>query len=144
MSLFTKQGHFVVLRDSKGRVISKVMEGTTPRETFRSILRKLSNDGFDYAQALDGIARGTPVVVELPDGRQSEPQVAPIGVRVEALKFLWEQLHGKAVDQTKVVEAAHAADELARFKSMSERELEEFVRRTGGETDAEVEEGGDG
>jgi hypothetical protein len=127
MSLLSRQGHFVVIRDSEGKVVSKVMEGKSTKDTFRRVLRKLSNDGLDYAMALDEIARGKPFQVELPDGRVSDPQVAPLGVRADVLKFLWEQMHGKAVDQTKVVEAEVAAEDAERYRSMTEEQLRRLV-----------------
>jgi hypothetical protein len=121
----TKHGRFIVIRDSKGRVITKALEGRTTKETFRALLQRMSGNGADYIMELDAIARGAPLVVRLPDGRESEPQVVPVGVRVEVLKFLVEQMHGKAVEQTKVMEATKAGEESTNYDALTEAQLEQ-------------------
>lgn len=138
----SQHGRIVVIRDSKGRVITKAFEGNTNKETFRSLLQKMSAAGADYIMELDAIARGTPLIVQLPDGRESEPQPVPVGVRVDVLKFLIEQMHGKAVPQTDVLEATKQGEEVTRYNSMTLEQLEaEYKRgeeRGTNETDAEL------
>ena len=129
MTKTTEQGDLVVIRDSKGNVVGKLMKGGTSKETFRSLVRKLTNNGYDIIATMHDIMKGTPFVAVLPDGREMEPQVPSPDTRRQAAQFMWEQLNGRAVDQTRVVEAEEQAQGMAQFDAMSESQLEEWLRK---------------
>lgn len=129
MTKTTEQGDLVVIRDSKGNVVGKLMKGGTSKETFRALVRKLTNNGYDIIATMHDIMKGVPFVAVLPDGRQMEPQVPSPDTRRQAAQFMWEQLNGRAVDQTRVVEAEEQAQGMAQFDAMSESQLEEYIRQ---------------
>lgn len=143
MTKTTEQGDLIVIRDSKGNVVGKLMKGGTQKETFRSLVRKLTNNGYDIIATMKDLMDGKPFVAVLPDGREMEPQVPSPDTRRQAAQFMWEQLNGRAVDQTRVVEAEEQAQGMAQFDAMSESQLEEYIRQKDAERslpeDAETE-----
>lgn len=129
MTKTTEQGDLIVIRDSKGNVVGKLMKGGTSKETFRALVRKLTNNGYDIIATMKDIMDGKPFVAKLDDGRTMEPQVPSPDTRRQAAQFMWEQLHGRAVDQTKVIAAEEQAQGMEQFNAMSESELLEWLRR---------------
>jgi len=147
MSVFRKlaiQGGVAVIREG-----SKVVDATpikshadlaerkarTPegvkRETWRGVMRRLTNDGKDVMEVLYNLAMGSAVISQLPDGRVSEPIIPSPEVRRAAAVDLLHMLHGKPVAQTEVVKAEQEAEDVAQYAALSDDELERLLKEAG-------------
>lgn len=117
---------FVVLRDDKGLPINRVEVLKNQRQTWRAVLRAMTNDGADLLARLYDIAMGKPFVVKLADGRELEPTVPTLETQRMAAMDLVTMLHGRAVPQTEVVKAEESA--LEAIRSMSDEDLAKASR----------------
>lgn len=150
MSVFRRlaiQGGVAVLRDSEGKVVAStpvkphqdLAENRSKRpkvvkqETWRSIMRKLTNNGQAQMQVLHDLSMGVATQVELPDGRVSEPIVPSPEVRRAASVDLIHLMHGKPVAQTEVVRAEREAEDLDAYNSIGTEDLESFLHSIGWE-----------
>ena len=124
------RGSFVVLRDASGRDVEKVLDrGESTRETWRQMLRKMTDNGIEQFTILREISRGTPFVARLPDGRETEPQVPTLETQRQAAKDLIEFMHGKAVAQTEVMKAEEEAQAMEQIRALSDEELKQRVAK---------------
>lgn len=126
MTTFNKQGNILVARDKEGRVLEKVLskDPKTTRETWRVMLRRMTNDSEDLLGKLVSIANGEPFVGVLKDGRETEPVIPSIESQRAAATELLHMLHGKPVTQTEVIKAEEQTKELDRLRAMSDAELD--------------------
>lgn len=123
----SKEGKHAVLRDSAGNVVTRVRSKGSEREDWRSILRRMTNNGQDQFTRIIEIAGGQPFVASLPDGRTSEPIVPPIMAQLQAAQFLLEMQHGKAVAQTEMRKAEAETRLVEQFRALSDAELKARV-----------------
>lgn len=112
---------FVVLRDDRGLPIRKIEALKNQRQTWRSVLRAMTNDGADLLAKMYDIAMGKPFVVELTNGLQTEPEVPTLETQRMAAMDLMTLLHGRAVPQTEVAKAEESA--LEAIRAMSDEDL---------------------
>jgi hypothetical protein len=147
MSVFRKlaiQGGVAVIREGNKVVDSTPVKShadlaknraRTPegakRETWRGVMRRLTNDGKDVMEVLYNLAMGNVLVAQLPDGRVSEPIVPSPEVRRAAAVDLLHMLHGKPVAQTEVVKAEQEAEDVAQYAALSDDELERLLKEAG-------------
>ncbi len=146
MSVFKKlavQGGVAVVRED-GKVVAsthikaheevamrkKRTAESIKRETWRSVMRRLTNDGKDVMEVLYNLAMGTAVVAQLPDGRVSEPVIPSPEVRRAAAVDLLHMLHGKPVAQTEVARAAQEAEDVAQYAALSDEELKRILENS--------------
>jgi hypothetical protein len=113
---------------AKGR--SRV-PSTIKSETWRSAMRRLTKDGAELHQVLYNLAMGSVQVVELPDGRVSEPIIPSPEVRRAAAVDLLHMLHGKPVAQTEVVKAEQEAEDAKQYAALSDEQLEKLLMESG-------------
>lgn len=118
-----QQGSFVVLRDEQNRPIAKQLVVKTDNRTWREALKKLTNDGADIHEVLYNLAMGTPQVVKLEDGRESEPIVPSPEVRRAAAMDLHRIMHGKEVAETEVIKAEEEAHKMRALSAMSDHDI---------------------
>lgn len=119
------QGATAVVRDDRGKVVA-----TAPlaerldrsRDTWRSTLRKLTNNGEELFVVLYNLAQGAPYKASF-EGKESEPIIPSPEVRRAAATDLLHMLHGKPVAQTEVVKSEVEAQEMQRYQAMSREEL---------------------
>lgn len=101
--------------------------GTVERvpDSWRKALRQLIGaDGMPLWKNLLEIANGKAWVAVTADGKMSEPQIPSTADRVAANVYLSNMGFGKPVDQTKVMAAERAANQLSEVTEMSTYELE--------------------
>lgn len=121
---------YVPIRDSKGNLVAKAIEKTTRKETLRSIIGRLTNDGETTILNMVRLANMTPIEITLPDGRTLEEPIVPTAaVALEANKWLAEQLGGKAVAQNEVDRTATENEIIDQLRSLSDDELEQRVKK---------------
>jgi hypothetical protein len=118
-----QQGQLTVARDSEGRVIEKAVGSIQKRSTWRSLLRKMTDNGAELYGIMLEIARGKPFTARLEDGRESEPIVPTPAVRLAAAKELVEFLHGKAVPQHLALQAEEEAQRVEQMQAMTDDQL---------------------
>jgi hypothetical protein len=148
MSVFRKlavQAGVAVVRESTGKVLDATpiqshedlarrrhgKPKDVKRETWRGVMRRLTNDGKDVMEVLYNLAMGNVLVAQLPDGRVSEPMVPSPEVRRAAAVDLLHMLHGKPVAQTEVVKAEQEAEDVAQYAALSDEQLEELLAEAG-------------
>jgi hypothetical protein len=94
------------------------------REVWRSALRQaVGSDGQRLWKVLLAIAEGEAWIPRLPDGREGPPVTPTTRDRLQAAMYLGDALFGRAVDQTQVVAAEHAAQDNAALTALSDDEL---------------------
>ena len=140
VSVFKKlavQGGVLVARDENERVVAAhpvPAEGKSiaqKKETWRTAMRRLTNDGLDQMTVLHNLSQGIAYKVTLPDGRESEPIIPTPEVRRAAAIDLLHMLHGKPVAQTEVVRAEQEAEDAAQYASFSDEQLEQALIESG-------------
>lgn len=148
-----QQGGVLVKRDEEGKITAvatapkPTVKGTQSPEakrTFRNALYKMTDGGLDNIKTLISLRDGEPQVHEMPDGRKSEPIYPTPEVRRASAMNLHEILHGKPVAASEVLKAEKEAEDMERYRAMSNDELRaaalpwlERVER-GEEVDAEI------
>lgn len=125
---FETAAHLTV-RDEDGKVISRVLrkKDESSRTSWRNALRQMTNNGQDLYLILYNIAKGTPYIPRLEDGREMEAIIPSIEAQRQAAKDLIEFLDGKAVQQTEVVKAEEQTKELDRLRAMSDEDLLKII-----------------
>lgn len=118
-----KRGRFITLREEDGRLMQRVLDPGTKRETWRSVLRKMTDNGFEQFVVLREISLGSPFQVELEDGTMSQPMIPSLETQRAAAKDIIEFLHGKAVAQTEVTAAEQDAMSMEQVRALSDEEL---------------------
>ncbi len=135
--LFKRQGNKVVLRDQETGMPKKdennqpmavVIPKDAPQKTWRTKLRKLTNNGELLDEVLMSLAGGEAYEARLPDGRKSEPIVPSPEVRRAAAVDLLNMLRGKPVSQTEVGKAEEVEAERERLAAFSDDALAEAAR----------------
>ena len=126
-SKLVKEGKYAVLRDSAGNIVTRVVSKDNEREDWRSILRRMTNNGQNQFQRIVEIADGVPFEAKLSDGRTSEPIIPPITAQLQAGQFLLEMMHGKAVAQTEMRKAEAETKLVEQFRALSDSELKAKV-----------------
>lgn len=121
------EGSFVVVRGKDGRIVAKTVPGANAKESWRAIARRMTNNGMDQLEKLISISKGEPHIVQLADGRESEPQVPTIEVQRQAAKDVFEFLHGKAVAQTEVAAAEREAQLMEQVRALDDTQLNKLV-----------------
>jgi len=129
MAEIKKQGNHLVARDASGRVLGKITDAKMSRESWRRLLRKVTNNMEDQWSKLLSISRGEPFTVKLPDGRQSEPVVPSIDAQMHASVELLHMVYGRPVPQTDVVQAEEASQEVERVQALTDAELDNEIRK---------------
>lgn len=120
---------FIPLRDSKGNLVAKAIEKTNKKETVRSIIGRMTNNGEALLLNMLKLANFTPIVVKNADGTElAEPLVATPAVALEANKWLLEQFAGKAVAQNEVDRSAAESAIIDQLRALSDDELEQRVK----------------
>lgn len=124
----TTHGAFVVLRDGQGNRLARAAAQETPRKSWRSLLRELTDNGVEQFTILRELSLGTALVTKLPNGQESEPVIPSAEVRRAAARDLLEFLHGKPVAQTEVAHAEAENRLLEQVQALTDAELEARVR----------------
>lgn len=124
----TTHGAFVVLRDAKGNRLARATAQETPRKSWRSLLREITDNGVEQFTILRELSLGKALVTTLPNGQESEPVIPSAEVRRAAARDLLEFLHGKPVAQTEVAHAEAETRLLEQVQSLTDAELEARVR----------------
>ena len=133
MSVFKKlaiQGGVLVARDEKGSIVAtqtietRGMSPARKKETWRTAMRRMTNDGLDQMRVLHDLSHGVAYKVTLPDGRESEPIIPTPEVRRAAAIDLLHMMHGKPVAQTEVVRAEQEAEDAVQYAALSDEQLE--------------------
>lgn len=120
---------FIPIRDSKGNLVAKAVEKSTKKETLRSIIGRMTNNGESLVINMLKLANFTPIKVLGPDGSElAEPLIATPAVALEANKWLAEQYGGKAVPQNEVDRSAAESAIIDQLRSLSDEELEQRVK----------------
>lgn len=120
---------FIPLRDSKGNLVAKAIEKTNKKETVRSIIGRMTNNGEALLLNMLKLANFTPITVKGADGTElAEPLVATPAVALEANKWLLEQFAGKAIAQNEVDRSAAESAIIDQLRALSDDELEQRVK----------------
>lgn len=131
LKVLNRQGNAMVVRDAdqptRPVVAAQILPKDAARKTWRSFLKRLTNNGEDLFANIHNIAQGQPFSVTLPDGTMSEPRIPTPEVRLQANMHLLEFLFGKAVAQTEVVKAEEQSQEIAQIEAMSDADLKALV-----------------
>ena len=124
LKLLERQSQRLVVRDAETKEVlsAVILPRDAARKTWRSFLKRLTNNGEDLFVVLHNIATGIPQEVTLTDGRVAL-KLPSFEVRRQAALDLLEFMHGKAVAQTEVVKAEEQTQELAQIEAMSVDEL---------------------
>ena len=102
---------------------STALSPTEKQKTWRAQLREMTDNGKPLFQTLYNLSQGVPIVVGLPDGRESLPVLpSPETMRGSATDLL-HMLHGKPVAQTEVTKAEEDAGRLMQVQAMSDEDL---------------------
>ncbi len=75
-------------------------------------------------EILADLAEGKAWMADLPDGRCSAPVLPSSDIRLRAIMFLHEALHGKAVAQTEIAKAEQEAKEFESIRALDDNTLE--------------------
>lgn len=122
------------MRNSRGEIVEKVKRADengrekSLKQTYRDLLRKITNNGADQFEVMTAISKGeafTPTR-RMPDGtvQYGEPIVPSVTNMMMASQWLIEYLHGKAVVQTEVSAAEAEAQYSEQVRALSDAELE--------------------
>lgn len=123
-----QQGSYVVLRDENNKPVAKQLVISNDKKSWREALKKLTNNGEDVHVVLYNLARGTPIIHKLPDGRESEPVVPSPEVMRAAAMDLHRMMHGKEVAETEVIKAEEEAQKMQQLSAMSTRAILEELK----------------
>lgn len=96
--------------------------------SWKDYLRELV--GPNGERLLDGmldIAEGRPWIPRLHNGREGEPVVPTTADRLAAQQYLSNMLHGRPVDQTKVMKAEREASKNAEVIALSDEDLRKEI-----------------
>lgn len=130
--MLKRQGSKLVTRDAETQEIKKTSDGRlmaaevkpkAKKETWRSALSKLTDNGKLLDDVLVNLALGNAYTARLPDGRESAPIVPSPEVRRAAAIDILHMVRGKPVSQTEVMDAVMADEELDRYRAISDEEL---------------------
>jgi hypothetical protein len=100
------------------------------RHSWRAKLRAETGGGADIYLRAWKIARGEPLLVQLPDGTE-RLQIPSIAVQLDALRWLGDKLDGSAVGEDKLLDAEQATSESAHLRALSEDELTRRLKQLG-------------
>ncbi len=117
------EGRYAVLRDSKGEIVTRVIDKGSERENWRNIMRRLTNNGQNQIEKLADISEGKVFQVTLPDGQVSEPMIPTLQLQAVTSQIILEMLHGKATSQTEALKAEQETRAVERYRSLSDAEL---------------------
>lgn len=129
MSKVEQRGKYAVLRDSNGKLRTKVAgDITKTRTTWRAFVRKLTNNGEDQFEVLIKLSKGEPIQYKHPTTGEIAVAVPGVEVMRQAAKDVIEFLHGKAVAQTEVSKAEEEAVHQEKLRALSDQQLLELAR----------------
>ena len=128
VTIVRKEGAFATWRDSNGKLITKIATAAPMnKETWRALLRRATDGGFEPFLIALSIARGEAqgTEVTMPNGEKavSEPIVPTPAIRLAAAQWLGEMIHGKAVVQTEMRKAETEDREVEKIRALSDEEL---------------------
>ena len=103
-------------------IAKSLAENDKPRSWRESLRRRLPAERMH--EILAELAEGKAWMAELPDGRCSAPVLPSSDIRLRAIMFLHEALHGKAVAQTEIQKAELEAKEFESIRALDDDALE--------------------